>query len=99
MTQSLSNSMNSPLAFTALLLWLVLAFLAVRTCQKWAKEKNVEKIIYKNHSAIPIKKYKLSDFNTSAESVKKPKGVASPAKLSIEQQTQRQASSRNVWDT
>jgi hypothetical protein len=99
MTQSLSNGMNSPLALAAMVLWLLLAFLAVRACQKWAKERKIEKIIYKNHPAIPIKKYKLSDFTGSEEAVRKPTVVASSVKLSIEQQAQRRALLRNAWDT
>ena len=106
MTQSLSNLMNSPLALAALILWLLLAFLAIRACRKWAKERNAEKIIHKNHPAIPVKEYKLSDtsltavrFETAPTPVKIPaKGVHSP-KLSTEQQAQRLSSLRNVWDT
>ena len=99
MTQSLSNLMNSPLALAALILWLLLAFLAVRACRKWAKARNAEKIIYKNHPAIPVKKYKLSDFEPTATSVRLPAKLASSPKLSPEQQAHRLASLRNVWDT
>ena len=99
MTQSLPNLMNSPLALAALVLWLLLVFLAIRACRKWAKERKVEKIIYKNHPAIPVKKYKLSDFTASPQPSKKPTVVASPVKLSVEQQAQRRASLRSAWDT
>ena len=99
MTQSLSNGMNSPLALAAMVLWLLLAFLAVRTCQKWAKERKVEKIIYKNHPSIPVIKYKLSDFAEATEPARRPTKTASLPKLSAEQQAQRLASLRNVWDT
>lgn len=98
MTQSLSNLINEPLALAALILWLLLAFLAIRTSQKWAKEKKVEKIIYQNHPAIPVIKYKLSDFTTAIELVERPVKAASLPKLSAEQQAQRLASLRNAWD-
>ena len=99
MTQSLSTLMSSPLALAALLLWVVLAFLAVRAYRKWAKEKKVEKIIYKNHPAIPVKKYKLSDFESATEAVKIPAKATALPKLSAEQQAQRRVSLRNAWDT
>ena len=91
--------MSSPLALAAMFLWLLLAFLAVRTCQKWAKERKVEKIIYQNHPAIPLKEYKLSDFTEATAPVKRPTKVTSLPKLSAEQQAQRLASLQNVWDT
>ena len=111
MTQSLSNLMNSPLALAALILWLLLAFLAVRACRKWAKERNAEKTIHKNHPAIPVKKYKLSDtcpgggpltavrFESATTPVRMPAQTVLSQKLSTEQQAQRLASLRNVWDT
>ena len=101
MTQSLSNLMNSPLAITALLLWMVLAFLAVRTCRRWARERNKVKTIMKNHAAILVKEYKLSDFSVEAitKSSAMSAKVLSPEKLSTEQQAQRLASLQNAWDT
>ena len=91
MSQSLVNLMNSPLAVTALLLWTALVFLAVRTCRRWAKERHKVKTIMKNHPAIPVKEYKLSDF--SVEAVTKPGAtstkVLSPEKFSTEQQARR----------
>jgi len=66
MIQTLSNFMNSPLAIVALLLWVLLFFLAVWQCRKWGKASRNEKIIYKNHPAIPVKEYKLSEFVTNA---------------------------------
>ena len=99
MTQSLSNLMNSPLALTAMILWLALAFLGVRAYRKWTKEKKIKKIIYKNHPAIPVKKYKLSDFESATEVVKIPAKATLPPKLSVEQQAQRRVSLRNAWDT
>ncbi len=62
MTQSLSNLINSPLAIVGLLLWVLLLFLAIRQCHRWAKASHKEKIIYQNHPAIPVKEYKLSEF-------------------------------------
>ena len=101
MTQSLSNLMNSPLAITALLLWMVLTFLAVRTCRRWAKERNKLRTITKNHPAIPVKEYKLSDF--SVEAITKPSAtsakVLASEKLSTKQQAQRLTSLQNAWDT
>lgn len=92
--------MNSPLAITALLLWTVLAILAVRVCRRWAKERNKVRTIMKNHPAIPVKEYKLSDFSAEvAISGVKPAKVLSSEKLSTEQQAQRMASLQNVWDT
>ena len=100
MTQSLSNLMNSPLAITALLLWTVLAFLAVKTCRRWTKERNNVKMITKNHSAIPVKEYKLSDFSAEVAVLDvKPAKVLSSEKLSTEQQAQRLVSLQNAWDT
>ena len=92
--------MNSPLAITALLLWTVLAFLAVRTCRRWAKKRSKVKTITKNHPAIPVKEYKLSDFSIEKTvSGVKPTKVLSSEKLSTEQQAQRLASLQNAWDT
>ena len=100
MTQSLVNLMNSPLAIMALLLWMVLAFLAVRACRRWAKKRNKVKTIMKNHPAIPVKEYKLSDFSAEvAALVVKPAKVLSSEKLSTKQQAQRLASLQNAWDT
>ena len=65
MIQTLSNLMNSPLAWVALLLWVMLFFLAVWQCRKWGKASRNEKIIYKNHPAIPVKEYKLSEVVTN----------------------------------
>ena len=58
MTQSLSNLMNSPLALAALILWLLLAFLAVRACRKWANERNAEKLFIKT-----IRPFRLKNIN------------------------------------
>ena len=92
--------MNSPLAITALLLWTALTILAVRVCRRWAKELNKVKTIMKNHPAIPVKEYKLSDFSIEKTvSGVKPAKVLSSEKLSTEQQAQRLASLQNAWDT
>ena len=100
MTQSLVNLMNSPLAITALLLWIVLSFLAVRTCRRWTKEQSKVKTIMKNHPAIPVKEYKLSDFSAkeAIHGIESAKTLSSE-KLSTKQQAQRPASLQNVWDT
>ncbi len=67
MNQTLLNLMNSPLAITAIILWLLLFILAVKTCRKWAKESRLEKILKKNHPSIPVKKYELSEFEVGDE--------------------------------
>ena len=97
MTQSLSNLMNSPLALTALILWVILAFMAVRACRKWAKEKKVEKIIHQNHPTIPVKEYKLSDFVMAPEPTEKVVKKTPLLKLSTEQRS-RSRPLRNAWD-
>ena len=93
--------MNSPLAITALLLWTTLAILAVRVCRKWAKKRNKVKTIMKNHPAISVKEYKLSDFSVEAitKSSAMSAKVLSPEKLSTEQQAQRLTFLQNAWDT
>ena len=60
--------MNSPLAIAATILWLLLLWLALRQCRRWAKARNKEQVIYQNHPAIPVKEYKLSDFETEPDS-------------------------------
>jgi hypothetical protein len=97
MTQSLLNFMNSPLAITALILWLLLAFLAFRTCRKWASEKKTKKIIVQNHSAIPVKKYDLSQI-AAADPL--PQGSTSKplVKLSAQQRAERPTGLPNLWD-
>lgn len=102
MTQSLLNFMNSPLGIVALFLWGILLFLTVRQCKRWAKVSRKEKIIYQNHPAIPVKEYKLSEFELSDEQVEKikPKSVSElkQSKLSLEKQKERLASLKNAWD-
>ncbi|WKN44261.1 hypothetical protein [Tunicatimonas pelagia] len=60
MTQSLLHWVSSPLGLLALLLWISLALLTLRQCQRWARERNQEKVIYQNHPAIPVKVYDQS---------------------------------------
>jgi hypothetical protein len=100
MTQSLSNLMNSPLALIALLLWVLLLFLVVRQCKMWAKASQNEKIIYQNHSSIPTKEYKLSEFEIKGE--EQPKLVLTnklkQSKLNSKKQVERLASLKHSWD-
>ena len=84
--------MNSPLALVAAVLWLLLAFLAIRACRKWAKGRNTVKVIYKNHPAIPVKQYKLADFETDIQPATKPTTFA------VKRPETPLASPRNVWD-
>ncbi len=108
MTQTLSNFMSSPFAMVALLLWVLLFFLAVWQCRKWGKASRNEKIIYKNHPAIPVKEYKLSEFVTNAgpdaniENQSRQKAGTKPInklkpKPSLEKQSG-QSDLPNVWD-
>lgn len=98
MTQSLSNLMASPLVVAALFLWVLLAFLAFRQCRVWAKGHQKEKVIQKNHPAIPVKKYELSQI-ASDVSAFKPTKVSVQPKLSMENQARRLASLQKAWDT
>ncbi len=84
--------MNAPLAVAALILWLLLAFLAIRVCRRWAKERNAVSIIYKNHPAIPVKQYQLADVEGDLQPAIKPKPLAvNQPKLPLTPE-------RNVWD-
>lgn len=109
MTQTLSNFMSSPLAMIALLLWVFLFFLAVWQCRKWGKASRNEKIIYKNHLAIPVKEYKLSEVVTNAgpdaniENQSRHKAGTKPinklkAKPGIANQSEQLSNLPNVWD-
>ncbi len=99
MTQTLSNLMNSPLALVALLLWILLFFLAVWQCRKWGKASRNENIIYKNHPAIPVKEYKLSEFEmqVGSEANTKPinKHKSNPG---IKKQVEQLSTLKNIWD-
>ena len=83
--------MNSPLAVVALILWLLLAFLAIRVCRRWAKERNAVSVIYKNHPAIPVKQYQLADFGDDLQPAK-------PKPLAVNQPKSPLTPERNVWD-
>lgn len=85
--QSLSNLMSSPLAMVMLGLWGMLFFLAVRQCLKWRKARRNEKIIYKNHPAIPVKEYKLSEFERLSASV-----------ANLKNSNPKPINKLNVWD-
>jgi len=104
MIQMLSNFMNSPLAMIALLLWVLLFFLAVWQCQKWGKASRNEKIIYKNHPAIPVKEYKLSEVRMHAGSEENienpnPKPINKlKAKPGIANPSEQLSNLPNVWD-
>jgi len=104
MIQTLSNFMSSPLAMIALLLWVLLFFLAVWQCQKWGKASRNEKIIYKNHPAIPVKEYKLSEFVTNADpDAKVENSKPNPIKKlkenpGIKKQKEQLSTQPNVWD-
>ena len=84
--------MNSPLAVAALILWLLLAFLAIRVCRRWAKERNAVSVIYKNHSAIPVKRYQLADVESNFQPAAKPKPPTT------KQPKPPLNPERNVWD-
>ena len=84
--------MNSPLAVAALVLWLLLAFLAIRVCQRWAKERNAVSVIYKNHPAIPVKQYQLADVEGDLQP------AAKPNPLVVNQPKLPSTPTRNVWD-
>ena len=86
--------MNAPLAITALILWLLLAFLAFRTCRRWAKEQKTEKIITQNHPAIPVKKYDLSQIKATRPLPKR--STSTP--VVNRQHAERQPSVPNTWD-
>ncbi|WP_277478787.1 hypothetical protein [Catalinimonas alkaloidigena] len=94
--------MNSPLGIVALLLWGILLVLAIRQYRKWTKASRKEKIIYQNHPAIPVKEYKLSEFEVSDEQVgknkPKPASQLKHSQLNLEKQRERLASLRNAWD-
>lgn len=92
MTQSLLNLMDSPLAVAALILWLLLAVLAIRVCRRWAKERNAVSVIYQNHPAIPVRQYKLTDFEAESQPTAKPKSLA------IDRPKPPLHHVRNVWD-
>lgn len=100
MTQSLSNLMNSPLAIVALLLWVLLAFLAIRQCKRWAKSERSEKNIFHNHPGIPTKEYKISEFEMKDD--EKPEFILAnklkQSKLKPEKQRERLASLKHNWD-
>ena len=84
--------MNAPLAVAALILWLLLAFLAIRVCRRWAKERKAISVIYKNHPAIPVKQYQLADVEGDLQPAIKPKPLAvNQPKLPLTPE-------RNVWD-
>lgn len=84
--------MNSPLAVAALILWLLLAFLAIRVCRRWAKDRKAVSVIYKNHPAIPVKQYQLADFEGDLPTAVKPEPlVVNQPKLPL-------TPGRNVWD-
>ena len=82
--------MDSPLALTAMILWLLLIGLMVRQCRKWLKEQNKQKVIYQNHPAIPVKVYTLSDFT---EQEKRP--MRQPV---IRKAATKQSAPPNAWD-
>lgn len=102
MTQSLLNLMNSPLAIVVLLLWASLALLAIGQCRRWAKSERSEKIIIQNHSSIPTKEYKLSEFEGHDEVEEKPKlksgSQFKKPKLNTQKQWERLATLKNSWD-
>jgi len=109
MIQNLSNFMNSPLAMVALLLWVLLFFLAIWQCRKWGKASRNENIIFKNHPAIPVKEYKLSEFGVpdgtvaNIENRSQHKAGTKPinklkANLGIKKQSGQLSNSPNVWD-
>ena len=104
MMQILSNFMSSPLAIVALLLWVLLFFLAVWQCRKWGKASRNEKFIYKNHPAIPVKEYKLSEVGMPAGSGanienSNPKPINKlKAKPGIANQSEHLSNLPNVWD-
>jgi hypothetical protein len=84
--------MNAPLAVAALILWLLLAFLAIRVCRRWAKEQNTVSVIYKNHPAIPVKQYSLANVEGDLQPAIKPEPLAiNQTKLPLTPE-------RNVWD-
>ncbi|WPP51837.1 hypothetical protein [Catalinimonas niigatensis] len=94
--------MNSPLAIVAMLLWVLLAFLAIGQCRRWAKSERSEKIIHQNHPAIPTKEYKLSEFEGHDEVEEKPKlksgSQFKKPKLNTKKQWGRLATLKNSWD-
>jgi len=104
MIQTLSNFMNSPLAMFALLLWVLLFVLVVWQCRKWGKANRNEKIIYKNHPAIPVKEYKLSEFEIPAgatANIKNPKTKPInkfKSKPGLEKQSGQLSTLPNIWD-
>ena len=97
MTQSLPNFMNDPMALSAIILWLGLLFLTMRTLRKWKKEHHRPKIFQKNHPSIPVKVYKLSEFADESEAIAK-SAPDTPANTKAQQRTQRMEALRNAWD-
>nr|WKN38698.1 hypothetical protein K4G66_08280 [Tunicatimonas sp. TK19036] len=91
--------MTSPFAVAALFLWVLLAFLAFRQCRVWAKGTQKEKIIQKNHPAIPVKKYEISQIDVSEKPINKPLKIPGHPKLSSKDQARRLASLQKAWDT
>lgn len=93
--------MNVPLAITAVVLWLLLVFLTIKTCRKWPKESRKEKILQKNHPSIPVKKYELSEFvvEDEVEEDAMPVGPFQHQELSTAQRLQRLETLRHAWDT
>ncbi|MEK6480378.1 hypothetical protein WJR50_22735 [Catalinimonas sp. 4WD22] len=94
--------MNSPLALVALLLWVLLIFLVVRQCKRWAKASQHEKIFCQNHPAIPVKEYKLSEFVVHDEVEEKSKLILASKlkqpKLNPEKQVERLEMLKHSWD-
>ncbi|WKN44917.1 hypothetical protein [Tunicatimonas pelagia] len=88
--------MNDPIALTAIILWLVLLLLTVRTLRKWKKEHRQPTIFQKNHPSIPVKVYKLSEFTDEPETVTKP--ISSTADTKAQRRSQRMEALRHAWD-
>ncbi|MEM8970281.1 MAG: hypothetical protein AAGE93_27950 [Bacteroidota bacterium] len=94
MTQSLLHWVSSPLGLLALILWISLALLALGQCQRWAKERSQEKVVYQNHPAIPIKVYDRS--------VTEPLDLATSHKVEMSTRSQPKedhiSPAPNAWD-
>ena len=90
--------MNDPVALSAIILWLVLLFLTIRTLRRWKKESQQTKIFQKNHPSIPVKVYKLSEFSDEPEAIVKSTPDTPVIADAKTRRTQRMEALRNAWD-
>jgi len=96
MTQSLLHWASSPLGSLALSLWFSLAILALRQCQRWAKERSQEKVIDQNHPAIPVIVYDRSNHEPLEHMISQEEKIVTPSPP--KEDSNRAHPSANIWD-